>query len=60
MQYPLFLYRVAADHYILNPTRAELADKPWKGVQENVEINYDVLETLLNLAYDILKYLEKY
>jgi len=58
--YPLFLYRVGADHYILNPTRVELTSKPWKGVQEDIEINYDVLETLLDLAYDILEYLEKY
>ncbi len=58
--YPLFLYRVGADHYILNPTTVVLLSKPWKGVQENVEINYDVLEMLLESAYDILDYLEKH
>lgn len=58
--YPLFLYRVGADHYILNPTRVELTSKPWKDIQENVEINYDILETLLDLAYETLEYVEKY
>ena len=58
--YSFFLYRVGADHYILNPTRVELNSKSWKGVQEDAEINYDVLETLLDLAYGILEYLEKY
>lgn len=58
--YPIFLYRVSADHYVLNPTRVVLLSRPWKGTQENVEINYNVLVTLLDLAYDILEYLEKY
>jgi len=58
--YPLFLYRVGADHYIPNPTTVVLLSKPWKDVQENVEINYDVLEMLLESAYDILDYLEKH
>ncbi len=60
MRYTLSLYRVGADRYILNPTRVELTSKLWKGVQENVEINYDILETLLDSAYDILECLEKY
>ena len=45
--YPLFLYRVGANHYVLNPTTVVLLSKPWKGVRENVEINHDVLELSL-------------
>lgn len=57
--YPIFLYRVAADHYVLNPTRVELLTRPWKSLQENIEINYEVLDKLLRLAYEVLEYLEK-
>jgi len=58
--YPIFLYRVGADHYILNPTRVELTSKPWKGEQDDVKICYHALEKLIDLAYDILEYLENY
>jgi len=58
--YPLFLYRVGADHYVLNPTEVELQSRPWKGVRDYVEISYDILEKLLESAFDILDYLEKH
>jgi len=58
--YPLFVYRVGADHYTLNPTTVVLISKPWKGRQENVNISYSVLEKLIELSYDILDYLERY
>lgn len=41
--YLLYLYRVAADHHILNPTKVELTTKPWKGMQESIEINYGIV-----------------
>ncbi|MCE4610580.1 MAG: hypothetical protein F7B17_01250 [Desulfurococcales archaeon] len=58
--YPLFLYRVGADHYILNPTRVVLLTKPWKGREEDVEINVKILDRILELSYEILEELEKY
>lgn len=58
--YILYLYRVAADHYTLNPTKVILTSDPWKGDEREVEINNTVLERVLASAYDILKYLEKY
>ena len=58
--YILFLYRVAADHYALNPTKVVLASKPWKGREEEVIIDEVVLRKALESAYDILDYLEKH
>jgi hypothetical protein len=58
--YTLYLYRVAADHYALNPTKVVLTSKPWKDVEKEVEINDKVLEIVLESAYDILEYLEEY
>jgi len=53
-------YRVAADHYALNPTKVVLASKPWKGREEEVIIDEVVLRKALESAYDILDYLEKH
>lgn len=58
--YTIYLYRVAADHYTLNPTKVVLTSKPWKKEEKEVEINYDALEMVLESAYDILEHLENY
>ena len=58
--YTIYLYRVAADHYALNPTKVVLTSKPWKKEEKEVEINYDALEMVLESAYDILEHLENY
>ncbi len=58
--YTIYLYRVAADHYTLNPTKVVLTSKPWKEEEKEVEINNVALEMILESAYDILEYLEKY
>lgn len=58
--YTIYLYRVAVDHYTLNPTKVVLTSKPWKREEKEVEINDVALEMVLESAYDILEYLEKY
>lgn len=58
--YTSYLYRVAVDHYALNPTKVVLTTRPWKGVEEEVEINDDALRKILESAYEILEALEKY
>jgi len=58
--YTIHLYRVAVDHYTLNPTKVELTGRPWRGKMEDVEINDTILEIVLKSAFDILEYLEKY
>ena len=60
MVFVRYLYRVAADHYTLNPTEVVLRGKPWKDVAKDVEINDRALEMVLESVRDILKYLEKY
>ena len=58
--YAIYLYRVAADHYALNPTRVVLIGKPWKDMEVEIDINHISLEKVLEAADDILEYLEKY
>ena len=58
--FTIYLYRVAADHYTLNPTKVVLRSRPWKDVVKDVEINDTALEMVLDSACDILEYLEKY
>ena len=58
--FTIYLYRVAADHYTLNPTKVVLRSKPWKDVAKDVEINDTALKMVLESARDILEYLEKY
>ena len=57
--YTLYVYRVGADHYVLNPTKVKLYNDPWKGAEEDVEINYDALSKSISSAYAILEFLEK-
>ena len=56
--YEIFVHRVAADHYVLNPNRISIWVRPWKGLQDDVEISRDKLSELLVYAYEILDYLE--
>jgi len=58
--YTIYLYRVAVDHYTLNPTKIVLTSRPWRGEEKEVEINNVALEMVLKSAYDIIEYLEKY
>ena len=58
--YTIYLYRVAVDHYTLNPTKVILTSKPWKEEEKEVEINDAALKMVLDSAYNILEYLEKY
>ena len=58
--YTIYLYRVAADHYTLNPTKVVLTSKPWKEDERKIEINDAALKIVLESAHDILEYLEKY
>ena len=58
--YTLFLYRVVADHYALNPTRVILTSRPWKNMEEEVIIDDKALRKALESAYDVLDYLEKH
>lgn len=58
--YPLYLYRVSADHYALNPTVVELTSKPFRGVRVEVKLSYEVVDKLLELVHDVLKYLERH
>lgn len=58
--YTIYLYRVAVDHYTLNPTKVVLSSKPWKEEEKEVEIDDAALEMVLESAYDILEHLEKY
>jgi hypothetical protein len=53
----LFLYRVAADHYTLNPTYVRLQDRLWGGVYY-VELNYDSLKRAIELAKKALRAIE--
>jgi len=59
----LYLYRVLADHYALNPTYVSIA-KRFKGQKfvEKVyaELNYEKLMELIDYALDLLSFLEKY
>ena len=57
--YRIFIHRVAADHYVLNPTRIKVVTRPWKDVEVDVEINRDKLVKLLDLALTVLDFLEK-
>jgi len=58
--YTIYLYRVAADHYVLNPTKVALTSKPWKGKEMDVEISEEALKRVLEAACDILNMLEQY
>ena len=59
----LYLYRVLADHYALNPTYVSIT-KRFKGQKfvEKVyaELNYKELRELIDYALDVLSFLEKY
>jgi len=59
----LYLYRVLADHYALNPTYVTLVTSA-KGrkFEEKVyvELNHEKLKELINYALAILSFLEKY
>jgi len=57
--FPLYLYRVAVDHYTLNPTKVRLTSEPWKNREYNVEFNDLTLRRLIQSAYEILDHLEK-
>lgn len=57
--YPLYLYRVLADHYTLNPTKVILTSRPFKNRQAEVGLSHNTVDNLLRLAYDVLEYLEK-
>jgi len=59
----LYLYRVLADHYALNPTYITLiTTAKGKKLEEKVyvEVNHEKLKELINFALVILSYLEKY
>ena len=58
--YTIYLYRVTADHYTLNPTKVVLTSKPWKGEEREIEINDTALKIMLESAHDILEHIEKY
>jgi len=53
----LHIYRVAADHYTLNPTKIKLKYFPQIGEIE-VKFNSDIIKQLLVHAYKILDFLE--
>jgi hypothetical protein len=53
----LFLYRVAADHYTLNPTYVRLQDRLWGDVYY-VELNYNSLKRAIELAKEALRAIE--
>ena len=55
--YVLYIYRVAADHYVLNPTKVKLYDKVFGGVEE-VTLDDDAARKALEAASNILRYLE--
>lgn len=57
--YTIYLYRVAVDHYTLNPTKVALTSKPWRGQAKEVKIDEAALDKVLESAYDILNHLEK-
>lgn len=59
----LYLYRVLADHYALNPTYVTLVfrygDKKFVKIIYT-ELKHDKLKKLINYAWDVLSFLEKY
>ena len=55
--YALYVYRVAADHYTLNPTKVRLYDKIWKGKIEDVLLDEEAVRRILEAATNILVYL---
>ncbi len=58
MRHNLHLYRVAADHYASNPTKVVLTSRPWRNIEEEVEINDEALRKNLEAAHEILEALE--
>jgi len=59
----LYLYRVLADHYALDPTYVILVtSSKGKRFEEKVyaELNQEKLKELINYALAVLSFLEKY
>jgi len=58
--YLLYVYRVAVDHYTLNPTKVTLTSHPYKGSTQNVKIDENILRKILESAKDVLSFLDIY
>ena len=58
--YTLLVYRVAADHYALNPTEVVITDRQWKGKNVRVNIDENSVKIVLKAAEQVLCFLEKY
>ena len=58
--YLLYVYRVAVDHYTLNPTKVTLTSHPYKGRTQNVKIDDNILRKILESAKDVLSFLDNY
>ena len=57
--YLLYVYRVAVDHYTLNPTKVTLTSHPYKGRTQDVKINENILRKILESAKDV-SFLDNY
>jgi hypothetical protein len=56
----LYLYRVAVDHYMLNPTYVTLMSSPWRGLPPmKVGIDIEKLRYAIDAAKRILTTIEK-
>jgi len=56
----LYLYRVAVDHYTLNPTYVTLTSSPWKGLRPvKVSIDMDKLGEVIDAAKKVLAIIKK-
>ncbi|MCC6016454.1 MAG: hypothetical protein LM583_02745 [Desulfurococcaceae archaeon] len=56
----LYLYRVAVDHYTLNPTYVTLTSSPWKGLPPmKVSIDMERLREAIDAAKKVLAIIKK-
>ncbi|MFP3233858.1 MAG: hypothetical protein RXR08_09265 [Sulfolobaceae archaeon] len=58
--YLLYVYRVAVNHYTLNPTEVTLTSHPYKGRTQDVKIDENILRKILESAKDVLSFLDNY
>ncbi|MEM1626937.1 MAG: hypothetical protein QXV69_06635 [Sulfolobaceae archaeon] len=58
--YTLLVYRVAADHYALNPTEIVITDRQWKGKSAEISIDKRSVKIVLDAAEQVLHFLERY
>ena len=58
--YTLLVYRVAADHYALNPTVVRVSDRHWRGAEEKVSIDDRSVKLVLKAAEAVLEAIENY